>query len=44
MKSSEINQILLQAKEFLTEKQFMLPPWTYWKPADWKKTKPNARK
>lgn len=39
MKRSEINQILLRAKEFMKEKQFMLPPWAYWKPADWKKNK-----
>ncbi|MCX6224046.1 MAG: D-lyxose/D-mannose family sugar isomerase, partial [Bacteroidia bacterium] len=30
MKRSEINQILIRAKEFMQSKQFMLPPWAYW--------------
>jgi D-lyxose ketol-isomerase len=42
MKRSEINQILLQAREFMLEKQFLLPPWAYWKPQDWRKNKPGC--
>jgi len=30
MRRSEINQILQSAKAFMTEKQFLLPPWAYW--------------
>jgi D-lyxose ketol-isomerase len=37
MKRSEINQILENAKAFMAEKQFILPPWAFWKLADWKK-------
>ena len=36
MKRSEINQILVDAKEFMREKSFILPPWAYWSVADWK--------
>ena len=30
MKRSEINQILREAKAFLRERSFLLPPWAYW--------------
>jgi len=43
MKRSEINQILKDAKAFLTEKQFLLPPWAYWGIEDWKKNKKNKK-
>lgn len=43
MKRSEINQILINAKAFMAEKQFMLPPWAYWSVDDWKKNKTGAR-
>jgi D-lyxose ketol-isomerase len=43
MKRSEINQILKNAKVFMAEKQFLLPPWAYWSVADWKKNKGNAQ-
>ena len=43
MKRSEINQILENAKAFMAEKQFMLPPWAYWSVADWQEKKKDAR-
>lgn len=36
MKRSEINRIIENAKAFLAEKQFFLPPWAYWSPDEWK--------
>jgi D-lyxose ketol-isomerase len=39
MKRSEINQIIKNAKAFMAEKQFILPPWAYWSIDDWKKNK-----
>jgi len=42
MKRSEINQILKDAKAFMAEKQFMLPPWAFWTVEDWKKNKVGA--
>lgn len=36
MKRSEINRILTNAKAFMKEKQFILPPWAYWSVEDWK--------
>jgi len=36
MKRSEINKILVDAKEFMAQKQFFLPPWAYWSVSDWK--------
>jgi len=36
MRRSEINRIIRQAKDFLNERQFMLPLWAYWSPSDWK--------
>ena len=39
MKRSEINQILRNAKTFMAEKQFILPPWAYWNLKDWKKNR-----
>jgi len=35
MKRSEINQIIEDAKAFLEEHKFHLPPWAYWGPSDW---------
>lgn len=43
MKRSEINQILKNAKVFMAEKQFRLPPWAYWSVTDWKKKKEDAQ-
>jgi D-lyxose ketol-isomerase len=42
MKRSEINQIIEDAKSFIAEKQFFLPPWAYWSVDDWKKNKQDA--
>lgn len=43
MKRSEINGILTEAKGFLAERQFMLPPWAYWSVEDWKKNKNRTK-
>lgn len=43
MKRSEINQILSNAKAFMAEKQFMLPPWAYWSVDNWKRNKESAQ-
>ncbi|HHU26520.1 MAG TPA: D-lyxose/D-mannose family sugar isomerase [Bacteroidales bacterium] len=37
MKRSEINEILKNAKTFLADHKFMLPPWAYWGLTDWQK-------
>ncbi len=42
MKRSEINRILVQAKEFMHEKQFSLPEWGYWSLDDWRRNKESA--
>lgn len=42
MKRSEINQILANAKAFMSEKQFILPPWANWTVEDWKKNRENT--
>jgi hypothetical protein len=42
MKRSEINTIIQDAKAFMAEKQFKLPPWAYWSPDDWKKNRLDA--
>ncbi len=36
MKRSEINLHISEAKKFFNIRKFMLPPWGYWKPAEWK--------
>lgn len=35
MKRSEINQIMVETKEFLDGNRFMLPPFAYWSPEEW---------
>jgi D-lyxose ketol-isomerase len=42
MKRSEINQILKNAKAFMAEKQFILPPWAYWSVEEWNKNRENT--
>jgi D-lyxose ketol-isomerase len=42
MKRSEINQILTDAKAFMAEKKFLLPPWAYWSVDDWKNNKEDT--
>lgn len=36
MTRSEINEILRDAEDFLKEHRFMLPPFAYWRPTDWR--------
>ncbi|HOE65502.1 MAG TPA: D-lyxose/D-mannose family sugar isomerase [Candidatus Hydrogenedentes bacterium] len=36
MKRSEINALIEHAKTFFAEHRFMLPPWAFWGPSDWK--------
>ena len=36
MKRSEINGIITEMKELCREHRFMLPPWAFWSPQDWK--------
>nr|WP_321513485.1 D-lyxose/D-mannose family sugar isomerase [uncultured Pseudodesulfovibrio sp.] len=36
MKRSEINTLITDAKAFFESFQFMLPPWAFWGPDDWK--------
>jgi D-lyxose ketol-isomerase len=43
MKRGEINRIMRDAKDFMAQKQFVLPPWAYWNVADWKKNKEDAQ-
>jgi len=42
MKRSEINSILENAKAFMEERKFFLPPWAYWSVSEWKKNKECA--
>jgi len=42
MKRSEINLILENAKTFIAERQFSLPPWAYWNLTNWRKNKDDA--
>ncbi|KPK84777.1 MAG: sugar ABC transporter [Bacteroides sp. SM23_62_1] len=36
MKRSEINHLMMEAKEFFHQCHFHLPPWAFWSPSDWK--------
>ena len=36
MKRSEINQLIREAQIFFQQQNFILPPWAYWDPEDWK--------
>jgi D-lyxose ketol-isomerase len=42
MKRSEINRIISDAKLFLAERQFHLPPWAYWSVGQWKENSEKA--
>lgn len=42
MKRSEINEIMANAKTFMEERTFFLPPWAYWNLSDWDKNKESA--
>ena len=37
MKRSELNKIIIDTKQFLDEKNFILPPFAYWSPEEWVK-------
>lgn len=39
MKRSEINRIEEQAADFLRAHRFYLPPWAFWSPEEWRKTR-----
>jgi len=43
MKRSEINAILERSIKFLAKHRFLLPPFAYWTPADWRKKGPECR-
>jgi len=36
MKRSEINKIISDADDFITQNKFYLPPFAYWTPEDWR--------
>ncbi len=36
MKRSEINKLMREAVRLMREKHFLLPPYAYWRPEDWK--------
>ncbi len=40
MKRSEINRIIREARDFLAEQNFHLPPWAFWSPEEWKEHYP----
>lgn len=42
MKRSEINRIISDAKVFLSEWKFSLPPWAYWSLSDWQENKESV--
>ncbi len=42
MKRSEVNRYIEEAKVFLAEHRFYLPPFAYWTAADWKSRGPEA--
>ncbi len=42
MKRSEINHIMRSADAFLHERQFSLPPFAYWTPAEWQSKGPEV--
>jgi len=41
MKRSEINNYISEAKAFFSKHQFLLPPWAFFSPEDWKKAGPE---
>ncbi len=43
MKRSEINAIMLDADQFIKQRQFYLPPFAYWSPAEWQQKGPEVR-
>jgi D-lyxose ketol-isomerase len=43
MKRSLINSIMQETKGFLEERRFLLPPFAFWTPDDWKRKGPECR-
>jgi D-lyxose ketol-isomerase len=43
MKRSELNRIMRDATEFLRRMNFLLPPFAFWSPEDWKKRGAECR-
>ncbi len=43
MKRSEVNKIMREADAFIRSHGFYLPPFAYWRPADWAKKGPEVR-
>lgn len=43
MKRSEINGIMKRGIKFLASQKFLLPPFAYWTPADWRRKGPECR-
>jgi len=43
MKRSEINAIMSEGLAFLQRMNFLMPPFTRWSPADWKRKGPECR-
>ncbi|MEI8138862.1 MAG: D-lyxose/D-mannose family sugar isomerase [bacterium] len=43
MKRSEINAIMKDGLAFLKRMNFLMPPFTHWSPADWKRKGPECR-
>ena len=42
MKRSRINEIMLSADAFIRSCGFILPPFAYWTPEDWRKKGPEV--
>ena len=43
MKRSEINAIMRDSLRFLEQMNFLMPPFAFWSPADWKRKGPECR-
>jgi D-lyxose ketol-isomerase len=43
MKRSELNAIMRKSQRFLAERQFYLPPFATWSPAEWQSKGPECR-
>ncbi len=43
MKRSEVNRVMQRADDFIRSHGFFLPPFAYWRPADWASKGPEVR-
>ena len=43
MKRSNVNNYILEAKEFLAKSKFAMPPFAWWSPEDWKNKGPEYK-